>query len=251
MHTFWGVTYYEYRMGIRRWGMWVAFALSGLLFTGNWLDLVSTAPETTPHQWGGLVAVVCNLFTPVVGGIVIADRLVRDNKLGVHELLRSTPLSRRSYILGKYIGALLTVLTPVLATILISAGVFASRGVPVTFIGSVLAAFLIITVPAYIFIGAFSLACPAVMPVRVYQVLYTGYWFWGNFLNPQFMPTVSGSLLTAKGDYAANAFFNVPGMYLDPHTPIEAVLNIAVLVACAAAALFVLERYLAWQERSY
>ncbi|HOG46667.1 MAG TPA: hypothetical protein PLB78_08475, partial [Anaerolineae bacterium] len=105
--------------------------------------------------------------------------------------------------------------------------------------------------PAYLFVGAFSLACPAVLPVRVYQVLYTGYWFWGNFLNPKFVPTLAGTLLTPSGEFAAAGFFSasmVSGM-VSSHTSLEAVLSIAVLLACAAAALFALERYLAWQAR--
>ncbi len=116
-------------------------------------------------------------------------------------------------------------------------------------IGYFLLAFLAITLPAYLFVGAFSLACPSVLPVRVYQILFVGYWFWGNFLNPEFIPTLAGTLLTPSGEFAAGGFFSasmVSGM-VSSHTPLEAVLSIAALLACAGAALIALERYLAWQ----
>jgi hypothetical protein len=41
----------------------------------------------------------------------------------------------------------------------------------------------------------------------VYQVLFTGYWFWGNFLNPAALPTLNGTVLTPSGAFAAYAFF--------------------------------------------
>jgi len=100
---------------------------------------------------------------------------------------------------------------------------------------------------------AFSLACPLLMPLRIYQVLFTGYWFWGNLLNPQAFPTISETLLNAVGQYPLQAYF---GVVLDstskvavPVTPTDALLNLLVLLACIFAALFSLDRYLHWQAR--
>ena len=33
--------------------------------------------------------------------------------------------------------------------------------------------------------------------------MYVGYWFWGNMLAPSFLPSLTGTLLTPIGDYAA------------------------------------------------
>jgi hypothetical protein len=59
--------------------------------------------------------------------------------------------------------------------------------------------------------------------------------------------------LNAAGQYPLQAFF---GMYMDSthkvdggFTPPQAALNLIVLVACIAVALFLLNRYLHWQER--
>jgi ABC-2 type transport system permease protein len=115
-----------------------------------------------------------------------------------------------------------------------------------------LLAFLSIAVPSHAFVVAFSLACPLVMPLRVYQVLFTGYWFWGNLLSPQAFPTISDTVLNAVGQYPLQAFF---GKYTDSthkvvggFTVPEAITNLLVLAACIVATLFVLDRYLRWQE---
>ena len=69
-------------------------------------------------------------------------------------------------------------------------------------------AFVCVNLPPLAFVAAFSIACPAVLPVRVYQVLFTGYWFWGNFLSPKVLPTISGTVLVASGLPQASAFFD-------------------------------------------
>ena len=89
-----------------------------------------------------------------------------------------------------------------------------------------------------------------VLPVRVYQVLYTGYWFWGNFLTPRFIPRLSDTILTPAGRFIAGGFFMVDfGAASSSHRAFEAVMSLAALMACAAIALLALERYLAWQQR--
>lgn len=265
MSAFFAVVRYEYRMAVRRWGMWVAFAIAAVPYLlpalTDPIDLGPTGSVAAGTMWAfaGSTVLQLNLLMPIIGGIVMADRLPRDWRLGTRELLAATPLGRRAYVLGKYAGAVAAAVTPILATIGLLAAILSVRGLAAgvsptglaVMNGGFLAGFLAITVPAYLFIGAFSLACPAVLPVRVYQVLYVGYWFWGNFLNPKVIPTLAGSLLTPSGEYAAAGFFaasKVSGM-VSPHTPAEGALSIAVLLACAAAALIALERYLAWQER--
>jgi ABC-2 type transport system permease protein len=248
-----GVVRYEYRMAIRRWGMWVAYALSVLPFISIGTDGATSLSSVSVWELAGNIAISLNFWMPVVAGIVIADRLPRDTKTGVRELLRATPLSNRGYVLGKYLGVVSAALTPTLAgTLLLVAIAVFLGGAPVTLLPAALVAFLAINVPAYLFVGAFSLVCPAILPVRVYQVLYTGYWFWGNFLNPKAIPTLAGSLLTPHGEFVADAFFHTgltgfgaPNL----HTRPEAVLNVVVLVACGAAVLWALQQYLARQER--
>src|SRR6185436_5849652 len=72
------------------------------------------------------------------------------------------------------------------------------------------AAFAAITVPAFAFVVAFSIACPLFMPVPVYQVLFTGYWFWANFVPPALFPTLNGTLVTPSGIFALQGLFGGP-----------------------------------------
>ncbi|MCL6431927.1 MAG: ABC transporter permease [Anaerolineae bacterium] len=265
MSAFWGVARYEYHMAIRRWGMWLAMAIAAVPYVlpaaTEPIMADSAGAFSVGWMWafGGNTVLQLNLLMPIIAGIVMADRLPRDLRLGTRELLASTPLRRPAYVLGKYLGVVAAALTPVLAAIGLLAAILSVRGLAaglpaaglLALVAGLLAGFLAITVPAYLFIGAFSVACPAVLPVRVYQVLYVGYWFWGNFLNPKVIPTLAGSPLTPSGEYAAAGFFaasKASGM-VSLHTPAEAVLSIAALLTCAAAALVALERYLAWQER--
>ena len=121
---------------------------------------------------------------------------------------------------------------------------------PAQFIGYNMLAVVLLTAPGFLFITAFSLACPLIMPVRVYQILFTGYWYWGNYLSPQVMFTISDTLLNACGKFALMAFFGVKiSVDSPPVSPMYAVANILVLLACAGMALADMIAYLGWRER--
>lgn len=254
MSMLWHLVRYEYRMSTRRAGMWIVFALLALFYFASSLrtDADPASSLNTAEWWAyvGRWAFTLNLFLPVVGGILAADRMQRDERLGVIELLQSTPLDRWTYILGKYFGTLFSILTPVLALVILLVGLLVAYGAPPALFAMGLGAFLLINVPAYAFITIFSLGCPLIMPVRIYQVLFTGYWFWGNFLNPDFLPTLAGTLLTPCGKYAMNAFFNATvGVDAPTHTALEAILNLALLADCILLAMVALERLLARRAR--
>lgn len=255
MSMFWHLVRYEYRMSTRRAGMWIVFALLALFYIVASPSRMSVDPASsfnTAEWWAyaGQLAFMLNLFLPVVGGILAADRMQRDERLGVIELLHSTPLGRWTYILGKYFGTLLSILTPVLALVVLLVGLLVVYGAPPALFAMGLGAFLLINVPAYAFITIFSLGCPLIMPVRIYQVLFTGYWFWGNFLNPDFLPTLAGTLLTPCGKYAMSAFFNAAVSIDAPtYTVLEAVHNLALIADCILLAMLALERLLAWRAR--
>jgi ABC-2 type transport system permease protein len=211
-------------------------------------------------EYAGRMAFNLNLFMPVVGGIVAADRIARDVRLGVAELQNSTPLQRWPFVLGKYVGVLLSLLTPQFLIALLLGSIMVFCGMPPVLLLYTLIAFLAIVVPAYAFITIFSLAFPLIMPLRVYQVLFTGYWLWGNYLDPRVFPTISDTLLASCGKYVYEGFFGGAvggvgynaggvGYNVSHHTPLEAILNLIVLVVCIVAALIALERYLAWRER--
>lgn len=240
-----GIIRYEYVMGIRRWGLWLSLFVASaitfvprLLWKGNW------TPDSA-WQSAGTFALTANVFLPLVAGILIADRLPRDRHLGVAEILRSTAVTRRAHIVGKYVAAVLAVLTPIVIVWAITAVVSAFREGSTAILLPTALAFLTVTLPTFLFVAAFSVACPAVLPVRVYQVLFTGYWFWGNFLNPKVFPTIAGTVLTASGASVARALF---GSRLGSGSVPFALANLLTLAVLATAVLVALERYLASRD---
>jgi ABC-2 type transport system permease protein len=255
---FLGVVRYEFNMSIRRPGLWISYTLLGLFYL-----ITNLLPGLDPSEdiiqpdkiWyeAGHIVFMFNIFMPLLAGILAADRMQRDSRTGIRELQRSTPLLTSAYILAKYFGVLLSVLAPIFLLVLIVGTALVAKGLaPFYFLGPLLLAFLSIAVPAHAFVVAFSLACPLVMPLRVYQVLFTGYWFWGNLLSPKAFPTISDTLLNAVGQFPLQAFFGVSTDSTHKveggFTPPEAVLNMIVLIACIAFALFAVNQYLRWQE---
>ncbi len=259
MSQFFGVTRHEFSMSIRRPGFWIAYTLLCLFYVISILapSMNGTDDIIAPDRiWpeAGHTVFLFNIFLPLLGGILAADRMQRDFQTGVHELQQSTPLSTPVYVLAKYVGVLLSILTPMFLLVFMTGIVEVAKGLaPLSFLWPLLLAFLSIAVPSHAFVVAFSLACPLVMPLRVYQVLFTGYWFWGNLLSPQAFPTISDSVLNAVGQYPLQAFF---GMYFDStdgvdvgFTAPEAVINLLVLMVCIAIALLTANFYLRWQAR--
>lgn len=257
MSRFFGVLRHEFNMSMRRPGMWIAY---GLLFLFYSVTVMYPVPEEKVTlltgkqlwQYAGQMAFTFNLFLPVMVGILSADRLQRDFHMGIRELQESTPLHLAEYTLGKYFGVLLASITPVLIWLWLITGLFIAFGnAPIGFLFTMTLAFFAIMVPAFAFVTAFSLACPLIMPLRVYQILFTGYWFWGNYINPEFFPTLNGTLLTVSGMYAYQGFF---GGFINTPEPLtysasDATLNLIVLGLCIAAVMVVLNVYLQWQSR--
>jgi ABC-2 type transport system permease protein len=256
---FFGVTRHEFTMSIRRPGFWIAYTLLALFYivtiltpSANVKDDIIRPDRIWPQA--GHTVFMFNIFLPLLAGILSADRMQRDVRTGVRELQRSAPCALPVYILAKYLGVLASVLLPMFLLVTATGLSVVAQGLaPVSFLWPLLLAFLSIAVPSHAFVVAFSLACPLIMPLRVYQVLFTGYWFWGNLLSPKAFPTISDTLLNAAGQYPLQAFF---GMTLDSthavdagFTPQAAMLNLFVLLGCIAIALFALDRYLRWQER--
>jgi hypothetical protein len=252
MNIFKGIFRYEYRMSLKRWGLLIGFALMALFYiflqiTASSENIVFAAMSTRElWQYAGTLGFRLNAFLPVVVGIMAADRVQRDLTLQVWELLESTRMNRWTYILGKYFGVLFSMLTPALVMVLLLSGFAVFKGAQLIFAVHLFTAFLVIMVPAYAFVLAYSLVCPLFMPVRVYQVLFTGYWYWGNFISPEAFPTINGTIVTASGLFALEGFFGTSiADKAEMISGAQAGLNLLVLTGLIGLALFVLEKLLA------
>jgi ABC-2 type transport system permease protein len=73
--------------------------------------------------------------------------------------------------------------------------------------GTAALAYLVLVLPGLAFVAAFGLVMPRLVGVRLYQVLFIGYWFWGNLVPQHVMPTLSGTWLTPIGKYADAGLF--------------------------------------------
>ncbi len=255
VYQFFNVIRQEYKIASRRIGLWIAAAVVTLFYAA--VEIVpyfqdSPKPDPITNLWpaAALTVFKMNLFFPLVGGILAADRLTRDHRLGVYELQESTPIHRGVNLLGKYLGVAAAWFVPeVICLVIVALIPILGGSAGWEYLGAILVCGMAINLPSLLFVTAFSLVCPMVMPVRVYQVLFTGYWFWGNFLSPEVFPTVSGTLLNAAGTFALQGFFGGtvgPGITF---TALQAVLNIALLFLLAAAILLVVNLYLAMKMK--
>jgi hypothetical protein len=104
------------------------------------------------------------------------------------------------------------------------------------------------------FIGAFSIACTAILWVPLYQILFVGYWFWGNLLPDVGIPTLSTTILTPVGGYMCTGFFNPQGQEgvcspgIQGATALQSVESILLLLALAILVIVALTGYLKWLQ---
>ena len=257
-----GAARYEFVMQLRRKALWIVTGLFCLMTVfGFGLSLWNypassrgegfVPPESEPLAevvagWSMVVQIVL----PLAVGLMLANRLPRDRKTRADELLEALPASPGGRLFGKYAGATLATLVPLL--LVYAAGiayVAVDRGEVMALPVGVLT-FLAINLPGLLFVAAFSVACPAVIWVPLYQFLFIGYWFWGNLLTPGTgIPTISGTVLTPIGGYVSAGFFGWSLPWMPEATPLEGVASIVLLIGLAALALYGAHLYLEKQRR--
>ena len=112
--AFFGAITYEFRMQIRRRAVWITFIALGLFFTQfhqPWNRSLTTPASAAMIYWTGIV----QSFLAVALGLLLADRLPRDRRTKVDELLNTLPCALSSRVLGKYLGSTLATLVPMFA----------------------------------------------------------------------------------------------------------------------------------------
>ncbi len=210
LRAFTGALHYEFRMQIRRRSMWIAFIALGLIFTQfhqPWNRPITTPASDAIVYWTGIV----QTFLAVAAGLFLADRLQRDRYTRVDEVLKALPGGLSARLFGKYLGSILATLVPLLMVYGVGAGYILARWQTIQALPIALAAFASIALPGLLFVAAFSIACPVVLWLPLYQFLFIGYWFWGNLLPDIGIPTLSTTILTPVGGYMCTGFFNSSG----------------------------------------
>src|SRR5438105_319301 len=119
LSVFAGAFNYEFRMQVRRPILWIVQFLTALLVAGlisrsaGLLDLIMHIQNVTILQsvvyWTNFI----NYILPIAACILIADRLPRDGRTKVEELLTTTPGSLTARLFGKYLGCTLATWLPI------------------------------------------------------------------------------------------------------------------------------------------
>ncbi|BCL77604.1 hypothetical protein ccbrp13_00690 [Ktedonobacteria bacterium brp13] len=247
----WGALRYEFLMQIRRPALWLAFLAFAILLTSrsNIGDL--SASHLPTLQLAALLALLTNWLAPLGVGIFVADRLPRDRRTRVDELLNTLPGTLRMRVLSKYLGATLATLTPAFLLYLLILGLAVWQAGNFQLILPGLFCYVVVVLPGMFFVAAFSVACSAVIWVPLYQFLFFGYWFWGNMLSPSSgLPTLNGTILTPMGSVIATSFFGLSSYrgVSGSSSAIDGVESIVALLGLAILVLVALPQFLKWQQ---
>jgi ABC-2 type transport system permease protein len=250
---------YEFRMQVRKRSVWIVPALTLVLFVligGSLLrDLFDPGERPLDPRTGVVgLAVQLHALLSIGFGCLLADRLIRDDRLGVAPILDATPASPAARLLGKYLGAAAATAIPIAVAYFGFAAAYAiDTGQPIA-VAWALAAFAVVIVPGLLLVAALALAVPMIMPAPLFRVLFVGYWLWGNIVSPEVMPTLARTLFHPLGGYPLHVLFGFHGidgedtwagpiagatlnvLRPDP-TPALAWLSIVLLLAVSAAAL--------------
>ena len=255
MTAFAATARYELRMQLRKPAIWIAtaspFALYALfaVLGSDSTGLQRYRYETSPKLW---MVDALGWFTPVlpmIFGIVLADRLVRDRKLGVAELLDSTPTNPGARLVGKYLGVCAATAVPVaLLYVAVALAFMVWRGQPAALWWG-LATFMVIVLPLLLLAGSLSFLGPQLMPTPLFRVLIVTLFFWAAATEVESeFPSFAGTVLSLTMDYPLGVFFDSPnattgpaGVALDflrpQPTTGTALLSLALILGLAAAIL--------------
>jgi hypothetical protein len=252
-----GVMRYEFLMQLRRRALWIGFLLLSVVlvvayFSGSvsYLQRLGAPNRDLMIAW----AFLANTFFTLGAGLFLADRFPRDRRIRVRELLASGPVGPGARLLGKYLGAVAATLVPAAVFFLAGSSALMIRLSDFSLTPLALAAFIALVVPAVLFVGAFAIACTTALWPPLFQFLFVGYMLWTG-LNVTDIPTLSGTLLSPYLNFAVMGFFGYRTFEtidarIYPSSSIGlGIANIAVLLACAAAALLAAWGLETWRAR--
>ncbi|MFI6600604.1 hypothetical protein ACIBHX_30535 [Nonomuraea sp. NPDC050536] len=253
---------YEFVMQIRRPSMWIvyglAFAVTVAMLAYWTLDLGEPRPAEPRHA----MAVAANILMalmPIVYGCLLADRPQRARVLRVDPVLAATPSGATARLVGRYLGTCAATAMPIAVGYFGRTLIYAvAKGEPAA-LGWAVVIFLAAVLPGLVFVGALVYAGTLLIPPMLFRVLFVAYWFWGNLIPADMMPTLSHTIFSATGEYARDGLLaplppygvTLPGAFdvLRPAaTQATALLWIALMIALAVAILFLVRLHASRSE---
>ena len=132
-------------------------------------------------------------------------------------ILDATPARRAPRLLGKYLGAAAATAIPILVVYCGLAVAYAVTPARRRALRLGAGHLRLVIVPGLLFVAAFALTVPLIMPAPLFRVLFVGYWLWGNVVAPDMMPTLARTLVHPIGGYPLNALLDFHGYDGDRH----------------------------------
>jgi ABC-2 type transport system permease protein len=214
MTAFAATARYELRMQLHKPTIWIAtlipygfYAVLAMMGTqGGGLDRLTH--NNDPKTW---VVDSMGWFIPplaIVFGLVLADRLVRDRKLGVAPLLDVTPTNRGARLVAKYLGACAaTAIPPALISVAVAVVFAIWRGRPAALLWGP-ATFVTVVLPLLLLTGALAFLGPQLVPTPMFRMLIVGIWFWAGATEVDSqLPSLAATVLSLTMDYPQKVFF--------------------------------------------
>jgi ABC-2 type transport system permease protein len=249
LHPLAGTFRYEFRTQIRRPAMWVLFVMASLLLPS--ISQWPNEPTRAPAELAASATRHINTYLPIIFGLLLADRLVRARRLNTLELWESFPAGRGARLWGTFLGAASASLVPLGLIYLAVIGLIALAVGDARVLAWELPIFVLMVLPGLLFVGAFSIVCTLALPLPLYAILFIGYWFWGNVVQPSRIPTLTCTLLTPIGNNVAYGLLKLPGgPCLDvwpAATAAQAWESIGLLIGLAFCALAAGQMVLSWR----
>lgn len=239
---------YEFRTQLRRPALWAGYGVATVLlvvpspamplFSLDLGPLDPSDPQVAMLNLGRL----CTTLLTLVFGLMVADRLVRDDDLRVAEVLESTPAGHTARLIGKYLGVCLATAVPYLLVYFGRALLFvATEGDPAA-LGWSAAVFAAMVLPGLLFVGALGMAGGLLLRPAPARVLLIVFWSLTIFRVGGPIPSLKGTLFDATGNHVENGLL-AGGLWdgvntrIDLFTAAQGWLWIALMVALTGALL--------------
>src|ERR1039457_3007695 len=130
---FWHIAWFEIRFSLRSWMLWVFLFVVGLLIFGaissaefmadlNLSNICRNAPFAIAFYYAGV-----GVFTLLMTAVFVNFASLRDFNYNMHQIIFSTPVRRRDLLLGRFFGATVISVIPMLG---VSLGILLAKYLP-------------------------------------------------------------------------------------------------------------------------
>src|SRR5215471_2448132 len=130
---FWRIAWFEIRFWLRSWMLWVFFVLLGLAVffaVGTPYLTLGIVLTNTHHNAPYVIQAyysIISLFMLVMMAAFINSAALRDFRFNTNQIVFSTPIRRRDFLLGRFVGGTVLSAIPMLG---VSAGILLAKYMP-------------------------------------------------------------------------------------------------------------------------